>query len=52
MKISRLAVLFLLLVIVLADIPHLNKKQINDLIDSTKINYGSTVRIKANAFPY
>lgn len=39
-------------VIVLGDIPHLNKKQINELIDSTKINYGSTIRIKANAFAY
>lgn len=52
MKIIPLALLALLLITTLADIPHLNKKQINELIDQTKINYGSTVRIKANAFGF
>lgn len=52
MKISPVSLLPLLLIIVVGDIPHLNKKQINQLIDDTKINYGSTVRIKANAFAY
>ena len=44
--------LLLLCVLAIADIPHLNKKQIADKIDTTKINYGSTIRIKAAAFPY
>ena len=52
MKFITTAILLLLLHTVLADIPHLNKKQINELIDQTKINYGSTIRIKANAFAY
>lgn len=52
MKILPLSLLALVLIIVAGDIPHLNKKQINQLIDDTKINYGSTVRIKANAFAY
>lgn len=52
MKMIKATLLALLLLAVLADIPHLNKKQIMEKIDSTKINYGSTVRIKASAFPY
>jgi hypothetical protein len=52
MKLVRIALLFLLASVVLADIPHLNKKQIIEKIDSTKIYYGSTIRIKAAAFPY
>lgn len=47
-----LRILLLLFSLALAGIPHLNKKQIADKIDSTKIYYGSTVRIKAAAFPY
>ena len=46
------AILLILCTVALADIPHLNKKQISEKIDSTKIYYGSTVRIKAAAFPY
>lgn len=42
----------LLALTVLAEIPHYTKKQIGEKIDSTKINYGSTVRIKATAFNY
>ena len=48
---SVLAVLVLVTEVV-SDIPHYTKKQINDLIDKTKINYGSTIRVKANAFAY
>jgi hypothetical protein len=49
---GKALLLLLLTALALAEIPHLNKKQIADKIDSTKINYGSTVRIKAAAFPY
>jgi hypothetical protein len=52
MRMTRVLLALLLCVVVLTDIPHLNKKQINEKIDSTKINYGSTIRIKAAAFPY
>ena len=45
-------VISLLALVVLGEIPHFTKKQIGEKIDSTKINYGSTVRIKANAFNY
>lgn len=52
MRMNTGLIVLLLCALALADIPHLNKKQIADKIDSTKINYGSTVRIKAAAFPY
>lgn len=51
-KMIRFMPLILSLVLVLGEIPHLNKKQINEKIDSTKINFGSTIRIKAIAFNY
>ena len=41
-----------LLFIALAEIPHLNKQQITEKIDTTKLFYGSTIRIKAAAFPF
>lgn len=41
-----------LLFIALAEIPHLNKQQITEKIDTTKLYYGSTIRIKAAAFPF
>lgn len=50
---SILFVSFLLLTyLAYAEIPHLNKQQITEKIDNTKLYYGSTVRIKAAAFPY
>ncbi len=52
MKAQPFIVLSLLLITVLAEIPHYTKKQIAEKIDTTKINYGSTIRIKANAFNY
>ncbi len=52
MKFNNISILFILITIVLTEIPHLNKRQITEKIDSTKINYGSTLRIKAAAFPY
>jgi hypothetical protein len=52
MKMIRLALVILVFVGVMGEIPHLNKKQITEKIDSTKINYGSTIRIRASAFPY
>lgn len=52
MRSIRLAIVLCMCLAVLAEIPHLNKKQIAEKIDSTKINYGSTIRIKAAAFPY
>ena len=41
-----------LLTLALTHIPHLNKQQISQKIATTKINYGSTVRLKANAFNF
>jgi hypothetical protein len=52
MRMNTGLIVLLLCAVTLAEIPHLNKKQIADKIDSTKINYGSTIRIKAAAFPY
>jgi len=52
MKARTFVALTLLLITVLAEIPHYTKKQIAEKIDTTKINYGSTIRIKANAFNY
>lgn len=52
MRSGRLTLVFILVAAVIAEIPHLNRKQIAEKIDSTKINYGSTIRIKAAAFPY
>jgi hypothetical protein len=52
MKGQLLVALALLLFTILAEIPHYTKKQIAEKIDTTKINYGSTIRIKANAFNY
>jgi hypothetical protein len=52
MKGSTVLFLALLVVIVVSEIPHFTKKQIMDKIDSTKINYGTTIRIRANAFAY
>ena len=52
MKGQLLVALALLLFTILAEIPHYTKKQIAEKIVTTKINYGSTIRIKANAFNY
>ena len=52
MKFITIIITIILIFNIICDIPHLNKKQINERIDQTKINYGSTIRIKANAFPY
>ena len=52
MKMIRITLIILAIIAIKCSIPHLSKKQINDLIANTKINYGSTVRIKANAFNY
>lgn len=52
MRFNSLLLVLFLCAAVLAEIPHLNRKQIAEKIDSTKINYGSTIRIKAAAFPY
>ena len=41
-----------LVALTLAHIPHLNKQQISQKIANTKINYGSTVRLKASAFNF
>ena len=41
-----------LLALALAEIPHLNKKQIADKIAATQITFGSTVRLKAQAFNF
>ena len=49
----RVGLLVCLLVVgAVCEIPHLNKKQISEKIDSTRVMYGSTIRIKAAAFPY
>ena len=42
----------ILVTLALAHIPHLNKQQISQKIATTKINYGSTVRLKASAFNF
>lgn len=52
MKLLKILLATLIITTALASIPHYTKKQINDLIGGTKINYGSTVRIKASAFNY
>lgn len=52
MRISQLFALLLLIILAQTAIPHLNKKQISEKIDSTKIYYGSTVRIRAAAFAF
>ena len=52
MKLIAAIITILLVCNVLTSIPHYTKKQINELISNTKINYGSTVRIKANAFNF
>ena len=52
MKFITIALTILLIQLACASIPHYTKKQINELIGGTKINYGSTVRIKANAFNF
>ena len=52
MRFIAILVVVLFIGTVLSDIPHYTKKQINDLIGQTKINYGSTIRIKAHAFAF
>ena len=52
MKPTTLLLLTLLAIIAFAEIPHFTKKQIMEKIEATKINYGSTIRIRANAFAY
>lgn len=52
MRITQIFALLLLIILAQTAIPHLNKKQISEKIDSTKIYYGSTVRIRAAAFAY
>jgi hypothetical protein len=52
MKFAHLALMLFFTAIVMADIPHYNKKQIQEKIDGTKVMYGATIRIKAAAFPY
>lgn len=52
MSLKQIIGLSLLLILICCEIPHFTKKQINDKIDSTKINYGSTIRIKANLFNF